>query len=88
MSTGLLSTSLVVSGTYLIVNSYQTFGGFLVGCGIIGGSINFLYQLSLALNKEKRGLEIFEISKGLITKLLQVVNEFSVISQQIKETIH
>jgi hypothetical protein len=88
MRTGVLASSLVFSGSYLIVNAYQTFGGFLVGCGLVGGIISFLYQVTLDQNKEKRALEVFEISKGLLGKLLQAINDIQVISQQIDKTVH
>lgn len=88
MKVGLLSSSMVVSGAYLIVNSFLTLGGITMGLGVFGGMMSFLYQVTLEQNKEKRNLEIFEISKSLLTKLLQIAQDMNVIAQKNKHTVH
>lgn len=88
MRNGLLSSSMVLSGTYLLVNSFQVLGGIVLGTGVLGGMVSFLYQVTLAQNKEKRGIEVFEISKSLLTKLLQVIQDVDVIAQKHRHTVH
>jgi hypothetical protein len=79
---------MVASGAYLIANSYQTLGGITMGLGVFGGMVSFLYQITLDQNKEKRRAEVFEISKGLLAKLLQAIQDVNVIAQKVDRTVH
>ncbi len=88
MRTGLLSSSMVASGAYLIANSHQTLGGITMGLGVFGGMVSFLYQITLDQSKEKRNSEVFEISKGLLVKLLQAIQDVNVIAQKADRTVH
>jgi len=88
MRTGFVSESLVIAGTYSIVNGQAALGGTMLGCGVFGGLFSFMYNVTLAQSTEKRRSEIFEISKGLLAKLLQAFQDVNAISQKIDRTVH
>ena len=88
MKAGLVSESLVLSGAYLIAQSNQVLGGICLGTGVLGGIVSYLYGVNIQQNTEKRQSEIYEISKGLIAKLLQAANDVSVIAQRSDKTVH
>jgi len=88
MRVGLVSESLVLGGIYLISNANPTLGGICLGTGVFGGIFSFLYNVTLNQATEKRRTEAFEISKGLLHKLLQVINDIGHISQKPDHTVH
>lgn len=88
MKVGLVSESLVLSGAYLISQSNQILGGICMGCGVLGGIINYLYSVTIHQATEKRKAEIYQISKGLLGKLLQAINDIGEISKSIDRTVH
>lgn len=88
MRVGLVSESLVLGGIYLISNANPTLGGICLGTGVLGGIFDFLYNVTLNQATEKRRTEVFEISKGLLNKLLQVINDIGHISQKPDHTVH
>lgn len=88
MKVGLVSESLVLSGAYLITQSNQVLGGICLGAGVLGGLVSYMYNVTIHQATEKRRSEIYEISKGLIAKLLQAANDVSVIAQRSDKTVH
>ena len=88
MKVGLVSESLVLSGTYLISQSNHVLGGICMGVGVLGGIISYLYNVTLVQATEKRRAEIYEICKGLVAKLLEAVHDVSVIAQRSDKTVH
>lgn len=88
MKAGLVSESLVLSGAYLITQSNQVLGGICLGTGVLGGIVSYLYCVTIQQNTEKRKSEIYEISKGLIAKLLQAANDVNIIAQRVDKTVH
>ena len=88
MKVGLVSESLVLSGAYLITQSNQVLGGICLGTGVLGGIVSYLYGVTIQQNTEKRKSEIYEISKGLIAKLLQAANDVNIIAQRVDKTVH
>ena len=88
MKVGLVSESLVLSGAYLISQSNPVLGGICMGAGVLGGIVSYLYNVTIQQNTEKRKVEIYQISKGLIAKLLQAANDVSVIAQHSNKTVH
>ena len=88
MKVGLVSESLVLSGAYLISQSNHTLGGICLGCGVLGGIFSYMYNVTLTQSSEKRKAEIYEISKGLVAKILQAANDVSVIAQRVDKTVH
>ena len=88
MKVGLVSESLVISGAYLISQSNHVLGGICLGTGVLGGMISYLYNVTLEQGAEKRRAEIYEISKGLVAKLLQAVNDVNIIKQHVDKTVH
>lgn len=88
MHAGFLSSSLVMSGAYLIVNAFDIVGVTAMCLGLLGGMFSFLYRVSLEQNKEKRTAAAHEILKGLILKFLQTVNNANVPPSRSEKTIH
>lgn len=88
MKVGLVSESLVLSGAYLVSQSNHVLGGICLGAGVFGGLVNYMYGITIHQTTEKRRSEIYEISKGLIAKLLQAANDVSVIAQRSDKTVH
>lgn len=88
MKVGLVSESLVLGGVYLIAHANSVLGGICLGGGVLGGMIGYLYNVTLEQGAEKRRAEIYEISKGLVAKLLQAVNDVSIIAQRTDKTVH
>lgn len=88
MKVGLVSESLVLSGAYLISQSNHVLGGICLGSGVLGGLVSYMYNVTIRQSSERRSAEIYEISKGLIVKLLQAANDVSVIAQRVDKTVH
>ena len=88
MKAGLVSESLVLSGAYLITQSNQVLGGICLGAGVLGGLFSFMYDVTLKQSAEKRRSEVFEISKGLLGKLLQAINDINILAQKVDRTVH
>jgi len=88
MKVGLVSESLVLGGVYLIAHANPVLGGVCLGGGVLGGMIAYLYGVTVHQSVEKRRAEIYEISKGLLGKLLQAINDIGEISKNFDKTIH
>lgn len=88
MRVGLVSESLVLGGVYLISQSNPALGGICLGTGVLGGLVSFMYGVTLSQASEKRYTEVFEISKSLLSKLLQAINDVSAIAKRVDHTVH
>lgn len=89
MNVNFVSETMVLSGAYLIVAHGPTLGGILLGAGVIGGIISFLFSVATLQKRVARHEEIFEIIKGILTKGLQVIHDIDIVNKkENSRTVH
>ena len=85
---GLVSESMVISGTYLLSVGQPVLGGVVLGFGITGGIVSYLIGMTIEQNKEKRSIEIFEILKSAANKFFLVVQDINETVTRGNRTVH
>lgn len=89
MKVNFVSETLVLSGAYLIVTHGPALGGVLLGAGVMGGMISFLFSMATLQKKVARHEEIFEIIKGILTKGLQIIHDIDIVNKKENgKTVH
>lgn len=77
MNTGFVSESLVLAGSYLVLNGQTSIGLTSLILGGIGGLGRFFYTVSVENTKETRKSMVYADVKSFIANLINAAKEIS-----------
>ena len=83
-----VSEALLCAGAYIYVSGFFILGSVMLGLGLLGGIISYLYKVSILNAKEKRASDLFEVFKGFLIGTIRTINDSHAQYTKPDRTVH